>query len=114
MAPEVEGSNPFTHPIISSYQAPVAQLDRVADFESASRRFESYRARHIPLEKSSGYLFGFVRRQQEFWSDEKLALVPREARLTFARLWTCSDDYGITKWPRPGSRREPVGCVSAA
>jgi len=33
----------------------------------------------------------------EFWSDEKLAMVPREARLTFAGLWTCSDDYGVTK-----------------
>ena len=33
----------------------------------------------------------------EFWSDEKLALVPREAHLTFAGLWTCSDDYGVTK-----------------
>ncbi len=33
----------------------------------------------------------------EFWSDERLALVPREARLTFAGLWTCSDDYGVTK-----------------
>lgn len=33
----------------------------------------------------------------EFWSDEKLALVPRDARLTFAGLWTCSDDYGVTK-----------------
>ena len=33
----------------------------------------------------------------EFWSDEKLAAVSREARLTFAGLWTCSDDYGVTK-----------------
>jgi hypothetical protein len=33
----------------------------------------------------------------EFRSDEKLALLPREARLTFAELWTCSDDYGVTK-----------------
>ncbi|MHB8908547.1 MAG: hypothetical protein ACYDAA_06670 [Syntrophales bacterium] len=33
----------------------------------------------------------------EFWSDEKLALVPREARLNFAGLWRCSDDYGVTK-----------------
>jgi hypothetical protein len=33
----------------------------------------------------------------EFWSDEKLAQVSREARLTFAGLWTCSDDYGVTK-----------------
>ncbi len=33
----------------------------------------------------------------EFWSDEKLAQVAREARLSFAGLWTCSDDYGVTK-----------------
>ena len=33
----------------------------------------------------------------EFWSDEKLAQVAREARLAFAGLWTCSDDYGVTK-----------------
>jgi len=33
----------------------------------------------------------------EFWSDEKLAQVSREVRLTFAGLWTCSDDYGVTK-----------------
>jgi len=33
----------------------------------------------------------------EFWSDEKLAQVLREVRLTFAGLWTCSDDYGVTK-----------------
>ena len=43
MAPEAEGSNPFTHPIYNNC-APVAQLDRVADFESVGRRFESYRA----------------------------------------------------------------------
>jgi hypothetical protein len=43
VAPEAEGSNPFTHPIYIKY-APVAQLDRVADFESVGRRFESYRA----------------------------------------------------------------------
>ena len=55
MAPEAEGSSPFTHPnFISGLhirprqetdEAPVAQLDRVADFESVGRRFESYRAR---------------------------------------------------------------------
>ncbi len=28
---------------------PVAQLDRVSDFESEGRRFESYRAGHINL-----------------------------------------------------------------
>jgi len=33
----------------------------------------------------------------EFWSDEKLASVSREARLTFAGLWGTSDDYGVTK-----------------
>ena len=47
MAPEVEGSNPFTHPIDCIKKAPVAQLDRVADFESVGRTFESYRARQI-------------------------------------------------------------------
>ena len=57
MAPEAEGSSPFTHPnFISGLhirprqetdEAPVAQLDRVADFESVGRRFESYRARQI-------------------------------------------------------------------
>ena len=51
MAPEAEGSSPFTHPNIycirprqETDEAPVAQLDRVADFESVGRRFESYRA----------------------------------------------------------------------
>jgi hypothetical protein len=43
VAPEAEGSNPFTHPMYINC-APVAQLDRVADFESVGRRFESYRA----------------------------------------------------------------------
>jgi hypothetical protein len=52
VAPVVEGSIPFTHPIflasifISSLRkfAPVAQLDRAPDFESVGRRFESCRA----------------------------------------------------------------------
>jgi hypothetical protein len=43
VAPAVEGSSPFTHP-----NAPVAQLDRASDFESAGRPFESDRARHEP------------------------------------------------------------------
>ncbi len=38
VAPVVAGSNPVAHPI--NY-APVAQLDRVPDFESDGRRFES-------------------------------------------------------------------------
>jgi hypothetical protein len=54
VAPEAEGSSPFTHPIeykyCMIYKAPVAQLDRVADFESVGRRFESYRA-YQTLEK---------------------------------------------------------------
>lgn len=33
----------------------------------------------------------------EFWSDEKLASVSRESRLTYAGLWGTSDDYGVTK-----------------
>ncbi len=42
MAPVVEGSSPFTHP-----KAPVAQLDRASDFESAGRPFEPDRARQM-------------------------------------------------------------------
>ncbi len=42
MAPVVEGSSPFTHP-----NAPVAQLDRASDFESAGRPFEPDRARQM-------------------------------------------------------------------
>lgn len=33
----------------------------------------------------------------EFWDDEKLARVSRGARFVFVGLWTCSDDYGVTK-----------------
>ena len=33
--------------------APVAQLDRVPDYESGGRTFESYRARHIQKRASS-------------------------------------------------------------
>lgn len=32
----------------------------------------------------------------EFWTDEKLAKVSREARLFFAGLWTTADDQGVT------------------
>lgn len=33
----------------------------------------------------------------ETFSDEKLARVSRESRYLFVGLWTCSDDYGVTK-----------------
>jgi len=33
----------------------------------------------------------------EFWDDEKLATISRDARLTFIGLWTNSDDYGVVK-----------------
>ena len=33
----------------------------------------------------------------EFWNDEKLARLSRDARLTFIGLWTASDDYGVAK-----------------
>jgi hypothetical protein len=33
----------------------------------------------------------------EFWSDEKLAKLSRDARLLFIGLWNTADDYGITK-----------------
>ena len=43
VAPVVVGSNPITHPKNNEF-APVAQLDRASDFESAGRAFESPRA----------------------------------------------------------------------
>lgn len=33
----------------------------------------------------------------QFWGDEDLARVPREARLLFIGLWNLADDYGICK-----------------
>ena len=41
--------------LVKDNEAPVAQLDRVADFESVGRRFESYRARHILLQKNDRF-----------------------------------------------------------
>ena len=48
VAPDVAGSSPVAHPIYFDFYAPVAQLDRVPDFESVGRRFESCRAHHYP------------------------------------------------------------------
>ena len=33
----------------------------------------------------------------DFWSDEKIAKLSRDARLMYIGLWSCSDDYGVTK-----------------
>ncbi len=33
----------------------------------------------------------------EFWDDEKLATIPRDARLLFIGMWNFSDDYGVVK-----------------
>ena len=33
----------------------------------------------------------------EFWNDEKMALVSRDARLTFIALWNLSDDFGSVR-----------------
>ena len=33
----------------------------------------------------------------DFWDDEKLATISRDARLTFIGLWNHSDDYGVVK-----------------
>lgn len=33
----------------------------------------------------------------EFWDDEKLATISRDARLTYIALWNFSDDYGVVK-----------------
>ena len=44
VAPVVAGSSPVAHP---TFYAPVAQLDRVPDFESVGRPFESDRAHFV-------------------------------------------------------------------
>lgn len=33
----------------------------------------------------------------EFWDDEKLATISRDARLTYIALWNFSDNYGVVK-----------------
>jgi len=33
----------------------------------------------------------------DFWDDEKLAAISRDARLTYVALWNFSDDYGVVK-----------------
>jgi len=33
----------------------------------------------------------------EFWDDQKLATISRDARLTYIALWNFSDDYGVVK-----------------
>ena len=33
----------------------------------------------------------------EFWDDEKLSKISRDARLTYIGLWNFSDDYGVVK-----------------
>lgn len=33
----------------------------------------------------------------EFWDDEKLATISRDARLTYIAMWNFSDDYGVIK-----------------
>jgi len=33
----------------------------------------------------------------DFWDDEKMASIPRDARLLFIGMWNHSDDYGTVK-----------------
>ncbi len=44
VVPGAAGSNPVSHPNFFMILAPVAQLDRASDFESAGRGFESLQA----------------------------------------------------------------------
>ena len=44
---EAPKKQPFINYYLKSRHAPVAQLDRASDFESAGRGFESLRARHF-------------------------------------------------------------------
>ena len=48
---QVHSLTPILHPAgCEKDEAPVAQLDRVADFESVGRRFESYRAHQFQVQ----------------------------------------------------------------
>ena len=60
MAPVVAGSSPVARPKFLN-NAPVVQLDRIPDFESVGRRFESCQARHICF-KTVKVIFNKVRR----------------------------------------------------
>ena len=61
----IEGSNPSLSASRTLEDAPVAQLDRVPDYESGGRRFESSRARQILNPFSfmrAGFLFSSLTR----------------------------------------------------
>ena len=60
VAPVVAGSSPVARPKFLN-NAPVVQLDRIPDFESVGRRFESCQARHICF-KTIKVIFNKVRR----------------------------------------------------
>ena len=60
VAPVVAGSSPVARPKFLN-NAPVVQLDRIPDFESVGRRFESCQARHICF-KTIEVIFNKVRR----------------------------------------------------
>ena len=57
---QVPSLTPFIVHIEMKDKAPVAQLDRVADFESVGRRFESYRAYQIFGKRMHGPLAQLV------------------------------------------------------
>ena len=83
VAPVVEGSIPFTHPIFSCFDsshAPVAQLDRVPDFESVGRRFESCRAYHFVTR---------LTKQCVGKNSDKIAKGLASQRQAFFAFWGC-------------------------
>ena len=66
----VVGSNPTTHPLRSlqgfAFFAPVAQLDRASDFESAGRTFESCRAHRFAAYFTVSIIFNYLTKQSDF------------------------------------------------
>ena len=55
VAPVVAGSSPVARPKFLN-NAPVVQLDRMPDFESVGRRFESCQAHHISFKTNKIFI----------------------------------------------------------
>ena len=74
--------------------APVAQLDRASDFESAGRRFESCRARHFCIAKTSAVRSSAFRRRNWFLHAPLAQLVEQRTLNPFVE---CSNHSGGTQ-----------------
>ena len=39
--------------------------------------------------------------RREFWSDRRMALLPKSTRLFYIGLWAVADDHGFLRWDLP-------------